>query len=165
MKLSRILVAVVLFALSTRAGLSAPHEIYPDPAQAQADLKAALVRAAAEHKRVIVDFGGNWCGDCIVLDSYFHEARNRAILDAGFVLVHVNIGHMDANLGLAERFQVPLNRGVPALAVLSENGTLLYSQKNGEFEAMRSMEIGSVTAFLVKWTPSGEPCAKVVVNC
>ena len=44
---------------------------------------------------------------------------------------------MDANLDLAGKYGVPLKKGVPALAVLSEHGALLYSQKNGEFEAMR----------------------------
>jgi thioredoxin 1 len=36
---------------------------------------------------------------------------------------------MDINLDIASRYQVPLDRGVPALAVLSDKGKLLYSQK------------------------------------
>jgi hypothetical protein len=40
---------------------------------------------------------------------------------------------------------------VPALAVLSDHGALLYSQRNGEFEAMRSMESSSLTEFLEQW--------------
>jgi hypothetical protein len=54
---------------------------------------------------------------------------------------------------------------VPALAVLSETGKLLYSQKNGEFEAMRRMESSAVTAFLVQWRPQRPGCSAVVVNC
>jgi thiol-disulfide isomerase/thioredoxin len=115
--------------------------------------------AAATHKRILLDFGGNWCGDCQVLDLYFHDPGNRPILEANFVLVHVNIGHMDANLDLAARYQVPLNKGVPALAVLSEKGKLLYSQKGGEFEAMRRMESSSVTQFLVQWKPVQPGCS------
>ena len=92
----------------------------------------------------------NWCGDCQVLDLYFHDARNRPILEANFVLVDINIGHMDANLGIAALYQVPLNKGVPALAVLSDKGTLLYSQKGGEFEDMRHLESSSLTTFLVQ---------------
>jgi thioredoxin 1 len=102
---------------------SAGREIYPDPAQAKADLAAALKTAASAHKRILLDFGGNWCGDCQVLDIYFHDPANRPILEANFVLVHVNIGHMDANLDIAERYQVPLDKGVPALAVLSEKAS------------------------------------------
>ena len=52
---------------------SAGRDIYPDPAQAKADLAAALKTAAATHKRILLDFGGNWCGDCQVLDIYFHD--------------------------------------------------------------------------------------------
>jgi hypothetical protein len=100
-----------------------------------------------------------------VLDLYFHDAKNRPLLEANFVLVHVNIGHLDANLDLAEKYEVPLRRGVPALAVLSEDGNLLYSQKGGEFEAMRRMESSTVTGFLVQWKPERAGCSAVLVNC
>jgi len=144
--------AAVLAAGAVQAG-SAGRTIYPDPAQAKADLAAALKTAASAHKRIILDFGGDWCGDCQVLDLYFHDATNRPILEANFVVVHVNIGHMDANLEIAEKYEIPLRRGVPALAVLDEHGKLLYSQKSGEFEAMRRMESSAVTQFLVQWKP------------
>jgi thiol:disulfide interchange protein len=143
----------------------ADHVIYPDPAQAKADLAAALKAAAAQHKRILLDFGGNWCGDCQVLDFYFHDPNNLPILNANFVLVHINVGHVDENLDIAKRYGIPLERGVPALAVLSEHGKLLYSQKQGEFEAMRRMESSSVTNFLVHWRSGQGPCSVVVVNC
>ena len=139
--------------------------IYSDPAQAKADLAAALKIAAATHKRILLDFGGNWCADCKVLDIYFHDSANRSILEADFVLVHVNIGHMDANLDIAQQYGIPLEKGVPAIAVLTESGGLLYSQKDGQFEAMRGMEVSAVTKFLQQWRPVQTPCAKPVVNC
>jgi thioredoxin 1 len=129
------------------------RDIYPAPEQASADLAAALKQAAAEHRRVLLDFGGNWCPDCHVLDTYFHDAANKPILDANYVLVHINIGRVDRNLDIADRYQIPLKKGVPALAVLSSKGELLYSQKGGEFEAMRHMESSAVTKFLIQWKP------------
>ena len=111
--------------------------IYPDSAQAEADIAAALAPAAREKKRVLLDFGGNWCGDCHVLEIYFHDAANRDLLDANYVLVPVNIGHFDENLDIAARYGVPVAKGVPALAVLEPSGQVVYSQRNGEFEAMR----------------------------
>jgi thiol:disulfide interchange protein len=140
------------------------HAIYPDPAQASTDLATALKTAASSHKRILLDFGGNWCADCKVLDIYFQDESNRTILEADYVLVHMNIGHMNANLDLARQYEVPLEKGVPALAVLDEHGTLLYSQKGGEFEAMRRMESAEVTKFLVQWEPE-KPCSTVMVNC
>jgi len=160
------LLALAGFLLLTASQAnSANREIYPDPAAAKADLAAALKTAAASHKRVLLDFGGNWCGDCQVLDLYFHDAANRPILEANFVLVHINIGHVDENLDIAKRYEVPLDKGVPALAVLTEKGGLLYSQRLGQFEAMRRMESSSVTNFLVQWKPVKPGCSAVMVTC
>jgi thioredoxin 1 len=125
--------------------------IYPDSEHAEADIAAALARAAREKKRVLLDFGGNWCGDCHVLEIYFHDPANRGLLDANYVLVPVNIGNLDANLAIAARYGVPVAKGVPALAVLDPSGQVVYSQRNGEFEAMRKMDSASVTAFLQQW--------------
>lgn len=158
-------VLVALLLLAAGAAVAADRAIYPDPSRARADLAAALRTAAATHRRVLLDFGGNWCPDCQVLDIYFHDAQNKPILDAGFVVVHINIGQMDTNLDLAEKYGIPIKKGVPALAVLSEHGTLLYSQKNGEFEAMRRMESSSVTDFLTKWRRGGPGCPLMAVNC
>jgi thioredoxin 1 len=149
--------ALLLAAACREAPAAAPAtepgraQIYPDGAQAKQDLAAALSRARKEHKRVLLDFGGNWCGDCQVLEIYFHDSNNRALLEQNFVLVPVNIGRYDENLDIATHYGVPVEKGVPALAVLSEDGRLLYSQRNGEFEAMRRMDSASVTQFLMQW--------------
>lgn len=158
-----------VLALAGTMGFSAARDIYPDPSAAKADLAAALKTAAASHKRVIVDFGGNWCGDCKVLDIYLHNEQNRPILEANYVLVHVNVsvdpGEIDKNLEIAERWGIPLSRGVPALAVLSENGKLLYAQRGAEFEKMRLVQPGDVTKFLVQWRAPKAGCSVMVVNC
>ena len=138
------------FALGS-AAQSAQPDIYPPLEQASADIAAALKSAATSHKRVILDFGGNWCTDCHVLDRYFHDSANKPLLEANFILVHVNIGRMNENVDVAERYQIPLHKGVPALAVLGEHGELLYSQRTGEFEAMRGMQSAAVTDFLMHW--------------
>ncbi len=125
--------------------------IYPTVDAAQADIHAALEEARKTHKRVILDFGGDWCGDCQVLNIYFHQSPNAELLEKNFVLVDVNIGRMDANLDIAHKYGVPVT-GVPALAVLDEHGKLLYAQSK-EFEDMRNMAASSVTEFLNKWKP------------
>jgi thiol:disulfide interchange protein len=162
-----VLAAAVVAALTLAAGTarSSSREIYPDPAQAKADLAAGLKTAAQSNMRVIVDFGGNWCGDCQVLDIYFHNPQNRPILESNYVLVHINIGRMDENLDIAERFGIPVTLGVPALAVLSPNGKILYGQRGGEFSHMGKMEPAAVTRFLVQWRPPKAGCSVMVVNC
>lgn len=143
--------AVVLLIAAGAFASAQNRIIYSDTADAHADIAQAIRTATHEHKRIILDFGGNWCGDCQVLDIYFHQSPNSEIVDQHFLVVHIDIGHMDKNVDVADKYEVPLKRGVPALAVLDSHGKLLYSQKNGEFEAMRRMDPASVTEFLNKW--------------
>ena len=122
--------------------------LYSETADPTADIAAALARARREHKRVILDFGGNWCGDCQVLNIYMHQSPNAELLDKHFIVVHVDIGHMDHNVDVAKKYNVPIEKGVPALAVLDSHGKLLYSERQKEFEHTTPEE---VTAFLKKW--------------
>jgi thiol:disulfide interchange protein len=153
MRLFRLQAAALLVAaIPFLAG--AADALYPDTSRAEADVKAALKEAAKSKKRVLVDFGGNWCGDCKVLDINLRKPENAALLEKHYVLVHVNVGEkgIDRNLDLGERYGIPLKKGVPALAVLEADGKLVYSQKNGEFESMRKMDPKSVNEFLVQWS-------------
>jgi thiol:disulfide interchange protein len=129
------------------------RHIYPSVWSAQGDIDTALAEAKKSGKRVIVDFGGDWCPDCQVLDIYFHQSPNSELLAKGFVKVNVNIGQMDQNIDLAAKYGVPIARGVPALAVLDTDGKVLYSQKTGEFNSMARMQSSSVTEFLTRWKP------------
>ena len=130
---------------------SGGRHIYSETANPKADIAAAIAQARREHKRVLVDFGGDWCGDCQVLDIYFHQAPNAELLAKHFVLVHVWIGQIDKNLDIPAKYGLPINKGVPALAVLSPAGVVLYAQQKGEFNDMRHMDSSSVTEFLNKW--------------
>lgn len=125
--------------------------LYSETGDPRAEITEALKVAKRDHKRVILDFGGDWCGDCQVLDIYFHQQPNGELLAKKFVLVHVWIGHMDKNIDLAAEYGVPIERGVPALAVLDEKGKVLYSQNTGEFSRMRNMDVASVSDFLNRW--------------
>ena len=127
--------------------------IYPDVARASADIAAAQQEAARTHRRVLVDFGGNWCTDCKVLDINMRKPENAALLAERYVVVHVNVGDkgIDENFDIAKRYGIPLGKGVPALAVLDADGRVLYAQKTGEFEDMRHMDPASVHEFLQKW--------------
>ena len=125
--------------------------LYDDDADPNKLIAAGLKQAKAQGKRVILDFGGDWCGDCQVLDIYMHREPNWSLLNNNFVVVHISVGHIDKNLEIGDRYGVALQKGVPALAVLDSNGKALYAQAGGEFEDMRYMQESSVTEFLNKW--------------
>lgn len=127
--------------------------IYPAEADARAEIKEAEEKAAKEHKRILLVFGANWCYDCHVLDLAFHRSDFAAVM-AGYEVVHVDIGDDGKkNADVAKEFQVPLDKGVPALAVLESSGKLVVSQKNGEFENARAMTSDALLEFLNKWKP------------
>jgi thiol:disulfide interchange protein len=126
----------------------ANKNLYSETSNATSDIAAALAQARREHKRVLLDFGGNWCGDCQVLDIYYHQSPNAELLAKHFVLVHIDIGHMDKNVDVAKKYNVPITKGVPALAVIDANGKLLYAEQPKEFEHATPAE---VTAFLKRW--------------
>ena len=129
-------------------------EIYNESADARAEIKEALEKATAKHKRVIVVFGANWCYDCHVLDKAFHSSDLAPILAANYEVVHVDIGKGEKNQDLMAKYEVPMKRGIPGLAVLDADGKLVYSQKNGEFENARALTPEDFLAFLNKWKPA-----------
>ncbi|MGA2335176.1 MAG: thioredoxin family protein [Terriglobales bacterium] len=131
-------------------------EIYNESADARAEIKEALHKARAEHKRVIVVFGANWCYDCHVLDAAFHRSDLAPILAANYEVVHVDIGRGEKNQDLMMKYEVPMKRGIPGLAVLDADGKLVYSQKNGEFEKARALTPDDFLAFLNKWKPGAQ---------
>jgi len=145
---------IAVLGITLHVLADAPAPIYPAITAAKPDIAAALDGAAKQHKRVLLDFGGNWCGDCKALDVYFHKPENVALLQ-NFVVVHVNVGDagIETNFDVADKYGIPLKKGVPALAVLDESGKVLYAQNNGEFEDMRHMDSASVNDFLTKWKP------------
>jgi len=129
-------------------------QIYNPSGDANTEIAEGLRAAAAGHKRLLVVFGGNWCFDCHVLDEAFHSPEIAPTLNKSFVVVHIDIGNMDKNLDVAKKYDVPIERGVPAIAVLDSDGKLLFSQKRGEFEAARSMAPEDILDFLHKWQPT-----------
>jgi thioredoxin 1 len=134
---------------------AAPNpNLYPEPEEAQKDLKVALAAAKNDHKRVILVFGGNWCYDCHVLEATFRSKEVAPLVEENFHVVHINIGEFDHNTNLAKRFEVPLEKGVPALAVLDSDGKLVTSQKKGEFESAVKIGISDVVKFLERWKPA-----------
>ena len=129
-------------------------EIYSVNADAHAELREAEERAVAGHKRLLLVFGANWCYDCHVLDLAFQRPDFAPILHAGYEVVHIDLGDDEKkNPDLVQQFDIPLNKGIPALAVAESDGKLVVSQKNGEFEDARGLTPEVLLAFLNQWKP------------
>lgn len=135
--------------------VSVKKNLYPSDVDAKKEIEEALRQAVSEKKRVLLVFGGNWCYDCHVLDRALHEGDAGKVVKESFLLVHVDIGEADKNLDLVKKYKIPLEKGVPAVAILGSDGGLLYSSGDGEFEAARRMMKKDLVAFLLRWKNSG----------
>jgi thioredoxin 1 len=153
--LAALLLTVISAAQFKRVPLQAPAnpnpQLYRADANAAQDIRRALATAAKQHKNVLLDFGGNWCIDCHVLENAFHQPRIAPLLNSNYIVVHVDVGKYDKNLDLAKKYHVNLQKGVPSLAVLDAMGKVLYA--TGDFERARMMSEDDVIQFLDKWKP------------
>jgi thioredoxin-related protein len=130
--------------------------LYPADADARAEIKEAEERASSSsssgQKRLLLVFGANWCFDCHVLDLAFQRPEIAPVLAANYEVVHVDLGpDEEKNADLVKQYDVPLNKGIPALAVVESDGKLVVSQKNGEFEDARALTPDVLLEFLNKW--------------
>ena len=133
------------------AGVDGKTDLYPADADAKKEIGEAVSRAAVEHKLVLLIFGANWCYDCHVLDHALHDGDAGKIVSEKFLLVHIDIGEGAKNGELINKYKIPLDKGVPAVAILDANGKLLYNSGEGEFEAARKMMKKDLMAFLRRW--------------
>ncbi len=160
--INRLLIFAVAFAVPAAAQVQkhtlkpvvAPRAIYHADVDAKKEIREALERAKAVHKRVMLVFGGNWCYDCHVLDAALRDPAIAPTFDKYYELVHVDIGQGERNGDLVRKYKINLERGVPAISLLDSNGKLIFNDKGGEFEAARRMTEEDLLAFLDKWKAS-----------
>jgi len=138
--------AVLLFSMLAAAA-SPP---YDETADAKAQILAALTEASRTRVPVLVVFGANWCADCKVLDLAFKEGASAPLIAKSFKVVKVNVGRFDRNTEIAQSYGVPLKEGIPAVAVLSPQGKVLYATRAGELADARSMGDQGIYEFFRK---------------
>lgn len=124
---------------------------YDASTDAKADVKRALAAAAKDGKSVLVDFGADWCPDCVVLGKLAAKPSVAPLLTK-FHVVSVDVGQFDRNLDVAEKLTVDLRTsGIPAMVVLDRKGNVRTLTNDGSFAHARTMNTRDVAAFLKKW--------------
>jgi thioredoxin 1 len=148
----RFLTASLLLATHLAASAGGPPAIYDEGADAKAAIKATLAEAEKAKLPVLVVFGANWCGDCRMLDATFKNGPSAPLIAKSFKVVKVDVGRFDRNVDIAEAYRVPLKKGIPAVAVLSPQGKLLYATEGGELADARKMGDQGVYDFFTRVT-------------
>jgi thiol-disulfide isomerase/thioredoxin len=140
-------------SITTLAQLPTPLPVPYDPtADAKADVAAALAKARASHKLLLIDLGGNWCGDCRVLAGIMRLPEVAAFVNAHYVVTTVDVGRIDRNLDIPAHYGVSKVEGVPSLLVVDARGHLKDAGHTAALADARSMTPQALADWLARWT-------------
>jgi hypothetical protein len=127
---------------------------YDEAANADAQVARAKARAKAGHKLLIIDLGGNWCGDCRILSATMERPELKAFIDRHYETVLVDVGHFDKNLQIPARYGITERlAGVPALLIVDpKTNKLLDRGRVSALEDARHMTPQALADWLAQWT-------------
>lgn len=127
----------------------------PSDDDAKAEIHAACSQAAQEGKRVAVVFGANWCPDCEAFKRALGHRLVAPVVDPNFVVVKISVGNRDRNLDLMAEYGINVGSGIPAVAILEPDGSLVVAQRDGEFRNASSLlSVAEIASFFQKWLPA-----------
>jgi len=108
----------------------------------------AQKKARALHKILMVEFGADWCEDCVMLDQRLTKGAAAAYFQEHFIRLKVDIGQSDRNLDVATDLDLDMNHGIPAAVFFDESGARIGATNNGELEPSRNYSEKQVLQFL-----------------
>jgi thioredoxin 1 len=141
-------------APSTEPPTEAPVNLdapYDENAQPQNDIVRAIAKSEKDGKLVLLDFGANWCPDCLVLSKLFEDPAVKPYLEENFHVVRIDIGFGDKNLDIAQQYGNPIAKGIPAVVVLAPNGEIIASTQDGSLANARTATARDILTYLQKW--------------
>lgn len=125
--------------------------VYDEQADAKAVVTAALARAAKDNKRVLIQWGANWCGWCKWLAATMQkDAKLSQKLRYEYEVVHVDVGRFDKNKDLAERLGAAF-KSIPYLTILAADGKAVVQQNTEPFETKIDGKSGHDAQKLLDW--------------
>jgi thioredoxin-related protein len=135
--------------------------IYDENADGERLLAEAILRARAEGKRVLIEWGGNWCGWCHKLHDVFKNDELVApIVSREYELVLIDC---TKNRELMESYGGKDTRyAFPHLTILDVDGKVLTNQETGSLEVGSKHDPEAVAGFLKKWQPEPQNAADLL---
>jgi thiol-disulfide isomerase/thioredoxin len=143
-------------AMQSYAELKTPLPYpYDEQANADRDVARAKAKAAKLHKLLMIDLGGNWCGDCRILTATMEQSPQlKAFVEKHYVVVLVDVGRFDRNLQVPAHYGITTRlEGVPALLIVEpKTDKLLDPGVVSEIQDARNMTPQALADFIAKWT-------------
>lgn len=153
--LKNILSSVVIVFMASLC-FAQENKLYNPNADAAKDIAAALQKAKAENKYVLLQGGGNWCSWCIEFAKFCKaDAKIDSVIKASYVWYHLNWSKENENKKLFSQYGYPQRFGFPVFIILDGNGKRIHTQ-NSEYleDGKKSYDRNKVQAFLEMWSPN-----------
>lgn len=130
-------------------------KLYDPAANAEKDIAAAVAKAKAEHKYVLIQAGGNWCKWCIEFARFAKaDPKIDSVINASFVWYHLNYSKENENKAALARLGFPQRFGFPSFIILNEKGERIHTQNSEYLEnGKSSYDRQRVQSFLEMWSP------------
>ena len=128
---------------------------YDEAANASAQTDKAFQRAKAGKKLLLIKMGGNWCGDCRILQATMDLPEMKAFLNRHYEMISIDVGRMDKNLQVPARYGVTDKlEGVPAILIVDpKNGKQLVARADvAALADARHMSPQALANWLAKYT-------------
>ncbi len=148
-----LFISLLFFSLQCFAGDST--RLYDPYANVEKDVAAALAKAKAENKHVLLQIGGNWCVWCYKFHSFVNrDSTLRKLLRENYIVYHLNYSKENQNLAYLKKLGSPQRFGFPTLVVLDADGRQLHTQDSGLLEKGNGYDREKVKSFLLQWSPA-----------
>jgi thiol-disulfide isomerase/thioredoxin len=139
-------------SVASLSDIAVPDRPFDENADADVTVAKAFVRARAEHKRVLIDLGGNWCADCRILAGIMALPEVQRFLNSHYVVVVVDVGRFNRNLQIPARFGITERlEGVPSVLIATPDGTLVDRGHIAALDDARSMTPQAIADWLAQW--------------
>jgi thioredoxin-related protein len=141
--------------LFTSNAFAQDSRLYHPEADAAKDIAAAVKKAAAEKKYVLLQAGGNWCSWCIEFERFARATpRIDSVMKAGFVCYHLNWSKENENKKIFKQYGYAQRFGFPVFIILNAKGERIHTQ-NSEYleDGKKGYNPAKVQAFLEMWSP------------
>ncbi|MEP6467855.1 MAG: thioredoxin family protein [Parafilimonas sp.] len=153
MKVLFFAISLFIFSNAHAQSTDTAH-LYNPNADAEKDIAAAVKKAKAEHKFVLMQGGGNWCIWCKRFSlTVANNPKLDSIVNADFVFYHLNYSEENNNEKMFAKYGYPQRFGFPVFIILDDKGNRIHTQNSEYLEEGKGYNAEKIAAFFEAWSP------------
>jgi thioredoxin-related protein len=166
MKISKIILALIIFLIAagnsvngqteSKPAAKAPSEqvkLYDPTLDGMKQIKDGIALAKNANKHVLIQYGGNWCGWCIMFDGFCKaDTSIMKIINDNYIPVKLNYSPENKNDAANEYLGNPARFGFPVFIIVDGTGKVLHIQDSALLEEGKGYNKQKVIGFFRSWT-------------